>query len=134
MKKYLILLFVLGLAISACAAEDPANALLGTWTLTSYGPAGSPVPAVEDSGAQLTFNEDGTLAGNSGCNGFGGDYTVEGKEISFGQIVSTLMACEDNRMQQEEAVHQVLTDTATFEVDGNTLTLTNNDRVLILTR
>lgn len=134
MKKYLILLFVLSLAISACTAEDPSSALAGSWTLTSYGTAGAPVPAVEDSGAQLTFNEDGTVTGNSGCNGFGGDYTVEGNEITFGQIVSTLMACEDLRMQQEAAVHRVLTDTATFEIEGNTLTLTNNDWVLILTQ
>ena len=134
MKKYLILLFVLSLAISACAAGDPSEALIGTWTLTSYGPADAPVPAIEDSGAQLIFNEDGTLGGNSGCNGFGGDYTVEGNEITFGEIVSTLMACEDPRMEQEEAVHQVLTDTATFEINGNTLTLTNNDMVLVLTR
>ena len=134
MKKYLLILFALTLAISACAAEDPAERLIGTWTLTSYGPADAPVPAVEDSGAQLIFNDDGTLGGNSGCNGFGGDYTVEGDQITFGEIVSTLMACEDQRMDQEEAVHRVLTDTATFEIDGNTLTLTNNDIVLVLTR
>ena len=134
MKKYLILLFVLSLAISACTAAEPSAALAGSWTLTSYGPAGAPVAAVEDSGAQLTFNEDGSVAGNSGCNGFGGDYTVEGDQITFGQIASTLMACDDPRMTQEQAVHQVLTDTASFEIEGNTLTLTNNDRVLILTR
>jgi heat shock protein HslJ len=37
-------------------------------------------------------------------------------------------------MAQEEAVHKVLTDTATFKIEGDTLTLTNNDMVLVLTR
>jgi heat shock protein HslJ len=74
------------------------------------------------------------VAGNSGCNGFGGDYTVEGNEITFGQIVSTLMACDDPRMAQEQAVHQVLTDTASFEIEDSTLTLTNNDMVLVFSR
>ncbi|HEX5807478.1 MAG TPA: META domain-containing protein [Anaerolineales bacterium] len=134
MKKYLLLLFVLSLAVSACTSQNSSEALPGSWTLTSYGPAGAPVLAVADSGAQLTFNEDGTVTGNSGCNGFSGDYTVEANEITFGQIVSTLMACEDARMQQEEAVHRVLTDTATYEIEGNTLTLTNNDMVLVFSK
>jgi len=136
-KKLLLTLFILSLAISACsdqATEEPAASLIGSWQLTSYGPVGSPVPAVEDTEAGLTFNGDGTVAGNSGCNGFGGNYTVEGDQVTFSEIVSTLMACEDPRMTQEEAVFKVLTDTATYKIDGNTLTLTNNDMVLVLTR
>jgi heat shock protein HslJ len=135
-KKYLLLLFVLSLAVTACTggSDDSAASLIGPWTLTAYGPTDAVSPAVEDAQAALTFNEDGTVAGNSGCNGFSGDYTVEGNQITFGQIVSTLMACDDARMAQEEAVHRVLTETATFGIDGNTLTLTNNNLVLVLTR
>jgi heat shock protein HslJ len=59
---------------------------------------------------------------------------VEGDQITFSEIVSTLMACDDPRMEQEDAVRQVLTDTATFTIEGNTLTLTNNEMVLVLTR
>ena len=74
------------------------------------------------------------MAGNSGCNGFGGTYTVEGNQVTFSEIVSTLIACEDARMAQEEAVYRVLSGTATYTIEGNTLTLTNNDLVLVLTR
>jgi len=133
-KKYLLLLFVISLALSACTAQESSTSLVGTWNLTAYGPPVSPIPAVADAGAQLTFNGDGTVGGNSGCNGFGGDYSVEGDQITFGQITSTLMACEDARMAQEDAVHTVLTDTATYAIEGNTLTLTNNDMVLVFTR
>ncbi len=31
-------------------------------------------------------------------------------------------------------VHKVLTDAAVFKIEGNTLTLTNNDNLLVLTR
>ena len=134
MKKYILTLLVFTLAVSACASQEGSASLIGSWLLTAYGPSASPVPAVADSGAQLTFNEDGTVVGNSGCNGLGGDYTVEGNEITFGQITSTLMACDDARMAQEDAVHRVLTDTATYRIEGDTLTLTNNDMVLVLTR
>lgn len=134
MKRYLLILVVISLALNGCIAQGAAASLIGTWNLTAYGPSASPTPAVPDSGAQITFNEDETVVGNSGCNGFGGKYTVEGDQITFSEIVSTLMACEDARMAQEDAVHKVLTDTATYEIDGNTLTLMNNDMVLVLTR
>ena len=133
-KKYLMILFVICLAISACAAQESSASLTGTWKLTSYGPAQAPIPAVADAEAGLTFDEDGTVSGNSGCNGLSGDYTVVGDQIAFGQIVSTLMACDDPRMAQEDAVHQVLTDTASFQMEEDTLTLTNHKMVLLLRR
>jgi len=136
MKKYLLTLWVICLAVSACTAKDEASSasLIGSWKLTSYGPVNSPTPAVADVEAGLTFNNDGTVSGNSGCNGLGGNYKVESDQITFDQIISTLMACDDARMKQEDAVHQVLTDTATFKIEGNTLTITNNDMELVLMR
>ncbi len=134
MRKVLLVLFVISLVMAACSAQDSSTSLIGSWKLTAYGPAGSPTPAVEDVEAGLTFNEDGTVSGTSGCNGLGGDYTVEGDQITFGQIISTLMACDSPIMDQESAVTQVLTGTADFSIEGNTLTLTNNDMVLVLTR
>jgi heat shock protein HslJ len=136
MKKYVLALLVICLAISACTAKNEGSAagLIGSWKLTSYGPAASPNPAVDGAAAELTFNKDGTVTGTSGCNGLGGNYKVEGDQITFDQIVSTLMACDDQRMAQEGVVHQVMNDTAAFKIEGRTLTLTNNDNVLVLTR
>jgi heat shock protein HslJ len=135
-KKYLLTLFVIALAISACTAQGAgvSPSLIGEWKLVSYGPASALTPAVADTEAGLTFNDDGTVTGNSGCNGLGGNYTIEGDQVKFDQIISTLMACDDPRMAQEDAVKQVLTDTANFKIEGNTLTLTNHDMTLILTR
>ena len=136
MKKYLITLLIICLAISACTAKNEGSAasLIGSWKLTSYSRADVLTPAVTDTEAGLTFKDDGTVTGSSGCNGLGGSYTVEDDKITFSEITSTLMACDDPRMAQEGAVHQVLTDAATFKIEGNTLTLTNNDVVLVLAR
>jgi heat shock protein HslJ len=82
----------------------------------------------------LTFNEDGTVTGTSGCNEFGGNYTVEGDQITFSEVVSTLKLCDAPLMEQEEAMQQVMTETATYQIEGNTLTITNNDKVLVLER
>ena len=136
MKKYLLIVLLIGLAVSACTTknERPAASLTGSWKLTSYSRADVLTPAVSDTEAGLTFNDDGTISGNSGCNGFGGSYKVEGDQVAFSEVVSTLMACDEARMAQEGAFHQVLTDTATFKIEGNTLTLANGDVVLVLAR
>ena len=155
MKKYLPMLVTIALGLSACSAQSTpqgtepspnsdqrppteestaSNPLIGVWKLTAYGSASAPTPAVEGVDAGLTFNEDGTVSGTSGCNGLGGDYSVQGNEITFGEFVSTLMACDDPIMTQEEAAHKVMTGTATYKIEGKTLTITKDDMVLVLTR
>lgn len=137
MKKYLLTLLMISLAISGCSTqntEEPAVSLIGSWKLSSYGSASAPVPAAEGIEAGITFNEDSTVVGTSGCNGFGGNYTVEGDQVTFSEIVSTLIACEEPIMSQEEAVLGVMADSATYNIGGNTLRLTSNEMVLVLTR
>jgi heat shock protein HslJ len=130
-KKYLLILLLICSTVSACAFKENALPLAGSWRLTAYGPADSPTPAVPDVEAILSFDADGTLTGNTGCNQLGGDYQVLGDQITFGQIVSTLIACPDLVMAQEDLMHQVLTDTASFKIAGSTLTITNNNMVLV---
>ena len=127
----LILLFISLLLASACTPQK--SSLVGTWKLTAYGPTGALTPAVTDAEATLTFGDDGTVGGSGGCNSLGGKYEVKGSQITFSDITSTLMACEDPRMAQEAFVTQVLSGTAEFEIENNTLTLTNNDKVLVFT-
>jgi len=132
-KKYLLVLFVICLAISACGPNSTSSSIVGTWKLTAYGPANSPTPAESDVDASITFDVNGTLNGSGGCNSLSGDYKVNGDQITFGPILSTLMGCDEPRMMQEGIVHQVLTDTVNFEIKGNTLTITNQDMILVFT-
>ena len=137
MKKYLLTLLLISLAVSGCSAQSGAESpgsLIGAWTLTAYGTAAAPTPAVQGTTAGLTFNEDGTVTGSSGCNGLGGDYSIDGDQITFGEFVSTLMACDDPIMAQEQAAHNVMNGTATYKIEGDTLTITNNGMVLVFTR
>jgi heat shock protein HslJ len=132
MKRTLILLVILGWILSACAAREETS-LVGSWTLTAYGAPASPFPAVEGSQAGLTFNEDGTVTGSTGCNGAGSEYTVDGDQVEFAPFVSTLMACEQPLMDQESIMHQVMNGTARYEIDGNMLTLSRDGQVLVFT-
>lgn len=129
MKKYVPVLLLLAMILTACTS--PASALIGKWKLIAYGPLESMTPAVSDVDATLTFGEDGTVTGSGGCNSLGGEYTVEEKQITFGEITSTLMACDDPIMAQESVVGQVLTETAEFEIEDETLAITNGNMVLV---
>lgn len=129
MKKALLYLLIAGLVLSACSAGE--KSLVGRWTLTAYGRAASPIPAVADSQASIDFKADGTLSGTSGCNGFGGDYKADGKQITFTGLVSTLMACQEPLMSQEGTMFSVLNGTAEYKIEDNKLTIQNQGIVLV---
>lgn len=137
MKRSLLLcttLFVIaGLTLAACAGSASAS-VVGDWNLVSYGSPTNPTPAAPNVEATVTFGSDGKLSGNVGCNSFSGDYKVDGSTITFGPIVSTMMACADPIMEQESAVLSMFANSATFKIDGKTLTITsaNGDSVVNL--
>ena len=132
MKKFLLVLFVAAVMISACGSNAESAALVGKWKLTALGPADSPQPAAADIEATLTFGDDGNLSGNVGCNGFGGGYTVEGGKIVLESLAATMMACAEPQMTQEITTLRILTDSVDYKIEGNTLTISNNGEVLVL--
>jgi heat shock protein HslJ len=130
MKKYIPILLVIILILSACTSQT--SQLSGKWKLIAYGPLESMTPAIKDVDASLTFGDDGTVTGSGGCNSLGGKYDVKDKQITFEEVTSTLMACDEAVMTQEAIVTQVLTNTAEFEIEDQTLAITNNGMVLVL--
>ena len=134
----LVTIFTLSvLILSACASGGASSTLpIGEWILVTYGDASSPMPALPDVETIINFHEDGTFGGSVGCNSFGADYKVDGDQITFGSIVSTMMFCE-GISDQESAVLAILTDkTISFAVNDNQLTLTSEDgnSVVVLAR
>jgi heat shock protein HslJ len=108
---------------------EPDQPLTGiTWTLTSLldGEAASSVP--EGVVATLLFKANGDLQAAYGCNSGGGKFNVEGDTITFSEMLTTDMACTDDRGAVESAVLEVVRDGATtYEIDHTTLTLTTAD-------
>jgi heat shock protein HslJ len=133
MKKILIGLLTM-FVLTACGSGSSV-AIQGQWKLASYSSASVQTPAVPDVETSIEF-KDGQVNGNVGCNGFGGDYKVDGNNLTFGPIVSTLMFCEGPVGEQETATLNVFSESATFVLDGDTVTITSADgsSVILLER
>jgi putative lipoprotein len=109
---------------------DPA--LIGTWNyngaMLATGGSGK-VPVISNTkGITLTFNNDGTLTGFSGCNNFNGGYTLSGKttefgkEITIGPLASTKMYCADTADFETSYLNN-LQKTQTYTIPNNTMML-----------
>ena len=136
MKKIsLILAFVIVATFTLSACMPGGTSLKGTtWELTSYGPEASPTAALPDVDATITFQDDGTVTGNLGCNSLTGEYQVSGSKVTM-QVASTMMACEEARMTQEGSAFGVLADISEYSIKDKTLTLKGaNGEVLIFTQ
>ncbi|MDX2160874.1 MAG: META domain-containing protein [bacterium] len=105
-------------------ADPTLRGLAGTWNLVSYGDPNTPTPAVPDVAATLTFDGVNGLNGNVGCNSFGGSFEYADNTITIGPVASTMMACPEAIMMQENTVFRAFEGASTFEIDGDTLTIT----------
>lgn len=129
-KIHLLLTALFLLALAACSSTKPD--LGGEWQLVSYGDAANPTPALPDVDAAITF-ENGQMSGNVGCNGFGGEYKLNGDQITFGGIMSTMMFCEQTSAQ-EQGVLGIFSDGVALQiqVNGDSLTITAADSASVV--
>lgn len=129
---YLGLLIVFGaLALTACSARS--GSLEGAlWQMTAFRNAeGEMVESLPEVKSTAQF-EDGTVSGKGGCNRYNGTYQVDGNEISFGPMMSTMMACPDPVMAQEGGYLAALGMVSTFKIDGENLSLYDKTGEVVL--
>lgn len=122
------LCLLIAATITACTATTEANAqgdLNNTeWKLVRIGDQ----PVKEGVEITLSFSDDGTAGGSAGCNSYGSDYTVEGNQITFAQVVSTMMACQDEDVMKLEAEFlAALQNSESFDLQEGTLTITSTE-------
>ena len=126
----LVFLMAAMFLFNACS-NTTAN-LTGEWKLVSYGDAAAPTPALPGVDTSISF-EDGQFGGTVGCNSFGGDYKINGDQMSIGSVFSTMMFC-DQTSAQESAVLAILSGkTMTITQNGNLLTLSSTDGKSVVT-
>jgi heat shock protein HslJ len=109
--------------------------LAGTsWIVTGYNNGKQAVVSVA-AGTELTanFSADGRLSGSAGCNNYTAGYTTDGNKISIGPAATTMMACEQAVMDQEQQYLAALATAAVYRIDGNKLELRTADGALAAT-
>jgi heat shock protein HslJ len=114
------------LLLTACAGGKSQNPLAGSdWNLVTLGGT----PPLEGTTLTLTFGTD-QIGGNAGCNSFGGKYTVEGDKITISELLSTLMACtETGVMEQENAYLNAIGAAQSFSLKGSELRILSAEGV-----
>jgi heat shock protein HslJ len=76
-----------------------------------------------------------SAGGNTGCNVFGGNYSVTRETIAITNLISTMRACiEDERMNVEREFKNGLETADRFEIAGRKLNLYRNKTLLLTFR
>lgn len=94
------------------------------WSLVSFGSPGAEQPLVQASAITLML-AGGQVGGSGGCNSYGGTYQVNGNSITFGEMVRTERACEDEKVtQQEQHYFDALETAGEYQIEGDQLHIT----------
>ncbi|MBK8046078.1 MAG: META domain-containing protein [Anaerolineales bacterium] len=121
-----------GAPVAVFAAQN--TGLAGTnWNAIAYNNGNQAVVGlVEGSTITADFSADGVVSGNSGCNSYSGGFTTDGEgNIQIGPLASTMMACADPGVSEQEAAYLAALGTAaTYQIDGDTMQLRTADDAL----
>ena len=115
----------LAIAVVGCTGSDTSGGELAgvTWTVTSL--PGSTIPA----GLRIdaTFR-DGSIEGSDGCNFYAGPFSLTGDGgIDFRGLGGTDIGCAPAVADAGAAYASALDRAASYELDGETLTLLDDD-------
>jgi heat shock protein HslJ len=120
------------LTLTDSVVADPAKPLEGTTWVVNAILANEAVTSIPDGVTATLVFEDGKVNVNGGCNTGSGDAAVTETTITFGEIATTRMACDDPTMNVEQQVLQVISGEANYEIKGGEMTLTSDGGGLVL--
>jgi len=121
----LIVYFLLLIGVYACHTP-----LQGTyWQFKSYGNVDNPTAVVSkdvmpERKPHVRFTQtdgQGRIGASAGCNSMGGVYELTGNDIKVDSLISTLMACDQLLMRQEDTLASALQAANRFEIKGKRL-------------
>jgi heat shock protein HslJ len=119
-------------ADTGCGADDddpgdPSSLESTPWVLTS----GVDVDGWVDVAPSIRF-EAGKFGGSTGCNRYGGSYTVDGDALDLGDVGSTLIACPPPADAVERAYLDALERVERWDTDNDALVLLDDEETELL--
>jgi len=111
----------------APAPKMTPKPLVGTtWTLSGIVANQAVSTPLVDTTVTMTLNDD-SLSGKA-CNRFRGPVKIDGENLTVGPLISTKMACPTEQESKQEATVLATLDSVTsYEIEGDTLTLSAPD-------
>lgn len=109
-------------AVTDVNQDQTLGGLVGTWNLVSYGVPESQQPVLPNAPINHMVDVNG-VTGSAGCNSYGGAFQYNAGAITFTNLISTLMACEDSINVQEAAYLAALTAATSYQINGNQLVI-----------
>ncbi len=105
-----------------------------SWDLLAYNNGtGGFESTVIDVPVTAIFAEDGTLTGSAGCNSYNASWESDGDKLEIGPAASTLMACADEAVNQQEVRYlELLGEADTYRIDAESLEIFDADGMRIL--
>jgi putative lipoprotein len=120
----------------AAASSEPAPTdtaapaiLDATWTAVSIKGAA----VLPRNHPTLSIGADLRAGGSTGCNSWFAQAELHGDALHLGQIGATLIACPEPVTQQEKAFTEALSQSARWQIVGDSLTLFGVDGMALLT-
>jgi len=129
MLRSIVVLVLALVFLVLVACSGPQERLTDkTWKLTEL----DGKPLVADTSITANFDEDGNVGGTAGCNRYNTTYDLKGNKITVSDLVmTTLMACPEDVMAQEQLYLDTLKVAATFDtVDDELILFDTNGEVL----
>jgi putative lipoprotein len=132
--RLLVAGLLLAMLPAGALAQDPVE-LTGSWDLAQFVLDGTLTDVPDGVTATLVLDGAGGAGGQGGCNSWFGTATVDGSDLTFSGVGSTMMACEEPRMSTEAAYLQALGQVATWSITDGRLVLADaaGDTVLAFT-
>ena len=128
-------LVVLALAVVGCSVgpgAQPAENVAGRQFLsTRVTENGELRPLVEGTQLRLTFEET-RLSANAGCNTMNGGYTITAGQLLVGDLATTMMACAQPLMTQDQWLAAFLNSRPIIRVAGSDMTLAADGTIINL--
>lgn len=98
-----------------------------TWEINTYFDGEVATTYNLDVSPSLHFASDGTVTANLGCNGASGTYTEDSGSLTITLDTITDAICEGDLNTVEGHIYNVISNTPTYEIDGNSITLMAGD-------
>lgn len=115
-------------------APTEALPLEGTaWTLTTIAMPETQAVSSTIAGTKVSALFDaGTVSGSGGCNSYHGTYQASDSSLTFGPLTATRKMCEQDVSTQEQRYLAALDATASFIIDGDQLSLSDDAGQMLL--